>query len=55
MAVRVTTIIAWQAVRLTAESHEWRMEWVHQLRSSALNGGGTGLGLAVYEQVGAAL
>jgi len=39
------------AVRLTAESHEWRLEWVHAVRSSAVNGGGKGLGLVVYEQL----
>ena len=27
------------SVRLTAESHEWRAEWTHKMRSSAVNGG----------------
>ena len=39
------------AVRLTAESREWRLEWEHRVLSSAVNGGGTGLGLVVYEQL----
>ena len=39
------------ALRLTAESHEWRLEWTHAVRSSDLNPGGGGLGLVVYEQL----
>ena len=39
------------AVRITAESRAWRAEWTHAVRSSALNSGGTGLGLVVYEQL----
>ena len=39
------------SVRLTARSRDWELEWVHAVRSSAVNGGGTGLGLVVYEQL----
>ena len=39
------------SVRLTAENADWRVEWVHAVRSSAVNEGGTGLGLVVYEQL----
>ena len=39
------------AVQLTAESDEWKLEWTHRMLSSAVNPGGVGLQLIVYEQL----
>ena len=39
------------ALRLTAKSSEYQLEWVHHVRSSGINGGGHGLGLVVFEQL----
>jgi len=39
------------SLRIVAESSEWRLDWMHQVVSSAVNGGGTGLGLVVWEQL----
>ena len=39
------------SVRITAESADWRAEWSHAVRSSAVNNGGTDLGLVVFEQL----
>lgn len=38
------------AVHLQAENRDWKLDWVHERKSSATGGGG-GLGLVVYEQL----
>jgi len=39
------------AVQLRAVSDEWKLEWVHRKVTSAINSGGKGLGLVVWEQL----
>ena len=39
------------AVSIAATSPKYELRWTHEMRSSAANPGGAGLGLVVYEQL----
>ena len=39
------------AVSIAAMSPKYELRWTHEMRSSAANPGGAGLGLVVYEQL----
>ena len=45
------TLSCKRVVPLTAESAEWSLTWSHAVRVSAVNPGGKGLGIVVYEQL----